>query len=283
MRVWQFSDGQILWTGGGQNNGFGGAAYSPDGSLLALGREDKGATLLNSPPEGIGGQSFEAHTDFVNSVAFSPDGSLLASGSDDASAILWRVSDGTLLRTLNHGYQVKAVQFSPDGRLLASGALDGTTRLWNVTNETDVRVLPSGDTLALDFSPDGKLLLTASAGILKFWRVADGRLVSSFDGETQGAVTAVDISPDGKLFAYGRGDGTLVLARMPLWVESIARANSAITLNWQGGSGLYQLQQRTNLTQGTWQNVGSPTTATAATNGIGSSAIFYRVQSLPNP
>ncbi len=286
MRIWQVSNGQILWTGGGPNDGFGGAAFSPDGSLLALGREDTWATmvnLINSLPDGNGARLFGAHTDMVSSVAFSPDGSLLASGSYDTTAILWRVSDGTPLRTLPHGYQIKAVQFSPDGHLLASGALDGTTRLWNLTNETDIRVLPAGDTLSLDFSPDGKLLLTASAGILKFWRVDDGRLVTSFDGETQGAVTAVDISPDGKNFAYGRGDGALVLARMPLWVETITHTSGQITLQWQGGSGLYQLQQRTNLTQGTWQNLGSPTAATSSTNATGADSLFYRVQSLPNP
>ena len=92
----------------------------------------------------------------------------------------------------------------------------------------------------------------------------------------------MDISPDGMLFAYGRGDGTLVLARMPWWVESITRTNGALILQWQGGSGLYQLQQRTDLTQGTWQNVGTPTAATAATNAV-TSTTFHRVQSLPNP
>ena len=40
------------------------------------------------------------HPAQVCSVAFSPDGQALASGSVDNTVWLWRVADGTLLRTL---------------------------------------------------------------------------------------------------------------------------------------------------------------------------------------
>src|SRR2546428_8369382 len=40
------------------------------------------------------------HSNFVNSVAISPDGTLLASASGDTTIKLWRLSDGTPLRTL---------------------------------------------------------------------------------------------------------------------------------------------------------------------------------------
>jgi WD40 repeat protein len=40
------------------------------------------------------------HVGWVYSVVFSPDGSLLASGSWDTTIRLWRVSDGSLVRTL---------------------------------------------------------------------------------------------------------------------------------------------------------------------------------------
>jgi WD40 repeat protein len=47
-------------------------------------------------------------------AAFSPDGETLASGSAEHTVLLWRVTDGTLMRTLK-GYPgpVLSVAFSP--------------------------------------------------------------------------------------------------------------------------------------------------------------------------
>jgi WD40 repeat protein len=118
------------------------------------------------------------HTDWVISVSFSPDGRLLASGSLDNTIKLWRVADGSLVRTLTgHASDVTSVVFSPDGRLLASGSWDGTIRLW---------------------------------------RVADGALRQTYNQEIFGAFS-IQFYPNGRLFGYGRGDATVLVARNPFW------------------------------------------------------------------
>ena len=66
--------------------------------------------------------------------------SVLSGSSRRGTVWLWRVSDGTLLRTLKrHTDEVRSVVFSPapleggtSGTILASGSNDGTVRLWGV-------------------------------------------------------------------------------------------------------------------------------------------------------
>ena len=69
---------------------------------------------------------------------------------------------------------------------------------------------------------------------------------------------------------------------MRVTIGTITRSGHETIYQWQGGSGLHQLQSNTNLTTNGWQNVGTPTTNTVATN-VSPSSLFFRVQSLPNP
>ena len=62
---------------------------------------------------------------------------------------------------------------------------------------------------ALAFSPDGATLATAgSDGMIRVWRVVDGRLLRSLRGHT-GAVWSIAFSPNGQLIASGGADGSL--------------------------------------------------------------------------
>jgi WD40 repeat protein len=157
-------------------------AYSPDGSRVATAGSDNAARLwdpVTGQPDGV----IAAHDDDVSAVAFSPDGMYLATGAgghdpaDDSSIKIWRVEDGELLRTLEgHGDWVYALAFSPDGgTLLSSGR-------------------------------------TGSQGVLKFWDLADGGLIQSYDA------SALDLgySPDGTSFAYGSAFGDVVHAVNPV-------------------------------------------------------------------
>jgi len=153
-------------------------------------------------------------------IAFSPDSSLLASGSNDKVIRLWKVSDGSLVRTMEgHKEPIRCIAFSPDGSRLASGSDDQTIRLWRVSDGSLVRVIEAkagtGSIFSIAFSPDGSLLASASSDALQLWEVSDGSLIR----ELQGGGKNVAFSPDGILLASGSGeevflrkvsDGTLV-------------------------------------------------------------------------
>jgi hypothetical protein len=114
---------------------------------------------------------------------------------------------------------VETVAFAPDGANVASGcAGDGWIRLWRVVDGS-LRVLGSstGAVTFLSFSPDGSALAAVGPdGPIQIWNVAAGTLAKTIRTEAV-RVTCGGYSPDGRLWAFGREDGTVVLAtNMPV-------------------------------------------------------------------
>ncbi|HEY1049290.1 MAG TPA: c-type cytochrome domain-containing protein [Prosthecobacter sp.] len=85
-------------------------------------------------------------TDRANSLAFSPDAKTLAVGSGEPSRsgdiTLWDVATGKLAKTYaeRHLDSVLALDFSPDGKLLASGGADKMLRVTDLSSGKVVKV-----------------------------------------------------------------------------------------------------------------------------------------------
>lgn len=119
---------------------------------------------------------------------------------------LWRVSDGTLLRSLKgHSRGVVDIAFSPNGVTLASASLDRTVTLWDVARGAPVHTIRgSSVTGAAAFSPDGSLFATAGAADDqgRLWSTDDWRLLRKLES-ARGGMGNVAFSPDGAMLAAG--------------------------------------------------------------------------------
>jgi WD40 repeat protein len=124
------------------------AAFSADGTRILAGLANGQAVVYDVQTRGAIVR-YSGHTDAIESVAFSPDGRRALTGSRDRSAKVWdaavRAADkpqagakrsaepavGKELLTLRyHEEPVTSVSFSPDGRMVLTASLDGTAVLW---------------------------------------------------------------------------------------------------------------------------------------------------------
>jgi WD40 repeat protein len=140
-------------------------AYSPDGSLLAVGSgnghiyisdAETGAALHHIVIEG---------TSNIIDLDFSPDGTILASTMNGGLIALWDVASGQRINTIDaHRGSVLSLDFSLDGRTLLSGGSDFQVVLLDVSTGQRIRTYigHSDHVNDVTFSPDGRFALSAS-------------------------------------------------------------------------------------------------------------------------
>lgn len=170
--------------------------------------------LFEVPANGNRRAAFEAPEGRVMNLALSPDGGTLASGIDDGLIHLWRVADGSFIKTLDNECSLWGqMEFSPDGQLLtAKGYWLNclTARLLQVSNgkpmlsfDLDYRSLVNA---LIAFTQDGdNVVVTNDQGLIEIRRITDGVIKRSFEGHYSG-INGLAFSPDGRLMATASQD-----------------------------------------------------------------------------
>jgi hypothetical protein len=151
------------------------AAFSPDGSRVVTGGDDRAARVWDASTGAevtalVGGG-------WTCSAAFSPDGTRVVTGGDDGTARVWDASTGAELLILEgHARDgltpyLHAVAFSPDGARVVTGGDDGTARVWDANTGAEVLTLRCmSGVYSVSFSPDGSRILSAEENVVvKVW------------------------------------------------------------------------------------------------------------------
>jgi WD40 repeat protein/energy-coupling factor transporter ATP-binding protein EcfA2 len=185
-------------------------AFSPNGEMIVSGSADSYLRLWNLNGTMIG-QPFRGHEDEVLAVAFSPNGEMIVSASEDKYLRLWNLEGNMIGLPFNgHSNAVKAVAFNRDSTTIASGSRDKTLCLWDLQGNLMQKPFEhENGVLSLDFSRDGRKLISCSANLLYLWNL-QGVILRKFEAHTS-TVRCISVSPDGKIIATGSDDKTIRL------------------------------------------------------------------------
>jgi WD40 repeat protein len=213
---WRYLKQQIrggLFTLYGHTGGVTSVSFSPDGTRIVTGSEDRTAKVWDART-GTALLELKGHTDGVLSVSFSPDGTRIVTGGGfDQTAKVWDARSGTaLLRLKGHTGGVMSVSFSPDGaRIVTGGGYDQTAKVWDARTGTALLELKghTGGVMSVSFSPDGTRIVTGGGydQTAKVWDARTGTALLELNGHTDG-VLSVSFSPDGARIVTGGADGT---------------------------------------------------------------------------
>ncbi|MEJ5383603.1 MAG: hypothetical protein WHS44_01835 [Fimbriimonadales bacterium] len=200
-------------------------AFSPNGLYLAAATS---SAVQLWRIDGLLMRTLDTYPLNTNAIAFSPDGQLLMAVGNQIQ--IWRLMDGTRLRTITLDGWIRCGVFSPDGQYIAVGdkisdsqssRQFGRVHVWRVADGSLYRTFSAhvDGVNGVAFSSDGRFLISASDdATISISQLSDGALMQIYDQDTASGVTSLATAPRAHpLFAYTRGDGTLVVARYRIW------------------------------------------------------------------
>ncbi|HEY9660188.1 MAG TPA: WD40 repeat domain-containing protein, partial [Allocoleopsis sp.] len=145
----------------------------------------------------------------AQTAAFSPDGEIVIGGDGENNVFLWNRKGQLIHKIFENSFSYK-ITFSPDSKIFTTTAHTAVT-LWNREGQKIKTLSTSqGDVMSVIFSPDNRMLATASLdGTVKLWDLK-GNLLNTLLGHREG-VENIAFSPDSKVIASAGDDGLIKL------------------------------------------------------------------------
>jgi WD40 repeat protein/tetratricopeptide (TPR) repeat protein len=198
------------------------AIWSRDGNRVAFaqqtGKTSRGKLMVwDWRTESAPGKSLEQEK--ISLLAWSPRGDRIAIAQQKGEARVWDLTSDNLTYPLKSEKEINEMVFSSDGKyvLTASGIRgpeagtaqteSGAAQIWDAENgeRSGPPLSHKGAVRAAQFSPDDKLVVTASAdGTAKVWSATTGREMLALPHDAQ--VFCATFSPDGRYVATGGRD-----------------------------------------------------------------------------
>jgi WD40 repeat protein/DNA-binding SARP family transcriptional activator len=188
-----------------------GAAFSPDGRILAAGTWRGSLIFWNVASGARLGPALRYPTKqgLAGNLAFAPDGARLFTSVQGGKTVVWDVTRRRPVRTIPLGGMIAV---SGDGKTVALGQQDGSIILADAGTGRRRRVLTAhrAAVIGLAFSPDSATLASASGDRTAIlWDVATGKARETLRGHA-GSVTGVAFSPDGATLYTGSLDDSVI-------------------------------------------------------------------------
>jgi WD40 repeat protein/serine/threonine protein kinase len=191
------------------------AAYSPDGSTLAIANQPGGMVSLWTADLATRRWAMEVGSKRVLAVAFSPDGKRIATGDTDGHLKLWNGADGSAITSTDAFKDaVLRLAYSPDGSIIAAVGRGETIALFVAADAKPIRVLEGHKAIVggMAFVPNSHTLVTASNDqSIRFWDTTTGECTKIIQPPEshRGGVNVVAFSPDGSRMYTGGLERTL--------------------------------------------------------------------------